>query len=134
MRRYLVLIMILHSLFAASAQNNLKLWYNKPALSWNEALPIGNGRLAAMVFGGRLRTRQPFPAIQGLTAVKGEPENLNEYFKIDQIKDPLVSEKGRLVTAAQDGKNGIAGTIMYDLPTQRGKVYEYHMGKTKTQK
>lgn len=33
------------------AQENLKLWYNKPAVSWNEALPIGNGRLAAMVYG-----------------------------------------------------------------------------------
>ncbi|GAB3936797.1 glycoside hydrolase family 95 protein [Mucilaginibacter myungsuensis] len=36
----------------AHAQQNLKLWYNKPAANWNEALPIGNGRLAAMVFGG----------------------------------------------------------------------------------
>ena len=30
----------------------LKLWYNKPALKWTEALPIGNGRLGAMIFGG----------------------------------------------------------------------------------
>ncbi|WEK17630.1 MAG: glycoside hydrolase family 95 protein [Candidatus Pedobacter colombiensis] len=29
----------------------LKLWYNRPAANWNEALPIGNGRLGAMVFG-----------------------------------------------------------------------------------
>src|SRR6476661_4684942 len=28
------------------------LWYGAPAASWNEALPIGNGRLGAMVFGG----------------------------------------------------------------------------------
>lgn len=28
------------------------LWYRAPAASWNEALPIGNGRLGAMVFGG----------------------------------------------------------------------------------
>lgn len=28
-----------------------KLWYDKPASQWVEALPIGNGRLAAMVFG-----------------------------------------------------------------------------------
>ncbi len=27
------------------------LWYDKPAANWNEALPIGNGRLGAMVFG-----------------------------------------------------------------------------------
>lgn len=29
-----------------------QLWYTKPATQWSEALPIGNGRLAAMVFGG----------------------------------------------------------------------------------
>ena len=33
-------------------QNNLKLWYKKPAKVWTEALPVGNGRLGAMVFGG----------------------------------------------------------------------------------
>lgn len=29
-----------------------KLWYNEPASKWMEALPIGNGRLGAMVYGG----------------------------------------------------------------------------------
>ncbi|MGH9339874.1 MAG: glycoside hydrolase N-terminal domain-containing protein [Acidobacteriota bacterium] len=29
-----------------------RLWYRRPARDWNEALPIGNGRLGAMVFGG----------------------------------------------------------------------------------
>src|SRR6267378_1723668 len=36
--------------FFGNTQN--KLWYRQPAANWNEALPIGNGRLAAMVFGG----------------------------------------------------------------------------------
>jgi alpha-L-fucosidase 2 len=31
---------------------DLRLWYRQPAANWNEALPIGNGRLGAMVFGG----------------------------------------------------------------------------------
>lgn len=31
--------------------NTMKLWYDKPASNWNEALPLGNGRLAAMVYG-----------------------------------------------------------------------------------
>lgn len=31
---------------------DLRLWYRHPAVNWNEALPLGNGRLAAMVFGG----------------------------------------------------------------------------------
>lgn len=29
-----------------------RLWYSKPAKEWNEALPVGNGRLGAMIFGG----------------------------------------------------------------------------------
>jgi len=32
-----------------------KLWYRKPAKLWNEALPVGNGRLAAMVFGDPIK-------------------------------------------------------------------------------
>lgn len=46
----LCLCLIIH-LNDSNAQANLKLWYKQPASTWNEALPIGNGRLAAMVFG-----------------------------------------------------------------------------------
>jgi alpha-L-fucosidase 2 len=34
-----------------SAQTSEKLWYKRPASTWTEALPVGNGRLGAMVFG-----------------------------------------------------------------------------------
>ncbi|MCM3901520.1 MAG: glycoside hydrolase family 95 protein [Pyrinomonadaceae bacterium] len=37
--------------------SDLRLWYRQPAANWNEALPIGNGRLAAMVFGGVVSER-----------------------------------------------------------------------------
>jgi len=30
---------------------DVKLWYKRPAVKWTEALPVGNGRLGAMVFG-----------------------------------------------------------------------------------
>lgn len=33
------------------------LWYRQPATLWTEALPVGNGRLGAMVFGGVARER-----------------------------------------------------------------------------
>ncbi len=42
------------SAFAAAAAptvTDLKLWYNQPANLWEEALPLGNGRLGAMVYG-----------------------------------------------------------------------------------
>jgi alpha-L-fucosidase 2 len=34
-----------------------RLWYRQPAEQWTEALPIGNGRLGAMIFGGVARER-----------------------------------------------------------------------------
>jgi len=51
------LLLLLFSLVIindANAQSDslLKLWYNHPAKQWVEALPVGNGRLGAMIFGG----------------------------------------------------------------------------------
>ncbi len=37
---------------AGNPRSDLKLWYDSPAQKWTQALPIGNGRLGAMVFGG----------------------------------------------------------------------------------
>ncbi|MCA8951863.1 MAG: glycoside hydrolase family 95 protein [Planctomycetes bacterium] len=42
---------------AAAAQPARWLWYKQPAATWNEALPVGNGRLGAMVFGGMRKER-----------------------------------------------------------------------------
>ena len=35
----------------------LQLWYDTPATEWTEALPIGNGRIGAMIFGGTAQER-----------------------------------------------------------------------------
>ena len=50
----------------------LKLWYDKPASKWVEALPIGNGRLGAMVFGGTAEARYQF---NDDTLFSGEPHD-----------------------------------------------------------
>jgi len=41
----------------AADNDALKLWYRQPATAWTQALPVGNGRLAAMVFGGVQKDR-----------------------------------------------------------------------------
>lgn len=46
----LMMVMVLGCVLRASAQQ-YRLWYNTPAEVWTEALPLGNGRLGAMVFG-----------------------------------------------------------------------------------
>lgn len=40
-----------------AATSDLMLWYKKPAEKWLEALPIGNGKLGGMVFGGAAQER-----------------------------------------------------------------------------
>src|SRR5580765_6687156 len=39
------------SVSVAAENQELKLWYSQPAEKWTDALPIGNGRMGAMVFG-----------------------------------------------------------------------------------
>jgi len=57
MRKFKFAVLILTITFVSIVQSNaqkcgrLKMWYDKPASNWNEALPLGNGRIAAMVFG-----------------------------------------------------------------------------------
>ncbi|MBI4906714.1 MAG: glycoside hydrolase family 95 protein [Acidobacteria bacterium] len=53
MRRRLILCLAgcATGMFAAD-ESALRLWYRQPATTWTQALPVGNGRLAAMVFGG----------------------------------------------------------------------------------
>ncbi len=51
-------IVLVHAALTAAARpdetrrSDLKLWYDEPAREWTQALPVGNGRLGAMVFGG----------------------------------------------------------------------------------
>jgi alpha-L-fucosidase 2 len=54
MIRLTILTILAHVCIAQGiqAQQPQKLWYTKPAKVWTEALPVGNGRLGAMIFGG----------------------------------------------------------------------------------
>ena len=46
---FFVLFLLISNLVSGQ---DLKLWYSQPAQNWSEALPIGNSRLGAMVYGG----------------------------------------------------------------------------------
>ena len=47
----ILIFITLFSQLRGIAQQDLQLWYNSPAKKWTDALPVGNGRLGAMVFG-----------------------------------------------------------------------------------
>ncbi len=60
MQNFFALILSVAAIFAttaAGAADRLVLWYRQPADTWTEALPLGNGRLGAMVFGGAAEER-----------------------------------------------------------------------------
>ncbi len=50
-RHSLIALFLLFSLIARGQDKTDMLWYRQPAKDWNEALPVGNGRIGAMVFG-----------------------------------------------------------------------------------
>ena len=52
-----------------------KLWYTKKAVKWEEALPVGNGRLGAMVFGNLKKERI---ALNEDSLWSGYPKDLNK--------------------------------------------------------
>ncbi len=76
------------------AQNDLKLWYNKPAELWTEALPLGNGRIGAMVFG---KVEEELIQLNESTLWSGGPvkTNVNPQAAsyLPQIRNALLNEE-----------------------------------------
>src|ERR1051326_7929301 len=62
----------------------LCLWYSQPAEKWTEALPVGNGRMGAMVFGGIADERIQFNED---TLWKGLPHNYDRAGAHDHLAE-----------------------------------------------
>jgi alpha-L-fucosidase 2 len=58
--RFLPAFLTLVSGLSAAPAGPLTLWYQRPAVNWVEALPVGNGRMGAMVFGGTVQEHIQF--------------------------------------------------------------------------
>jgi alpha-L-fucosidase 2 len=66
----------------------LKLWYRQPAREWTEALPVGNGRLGAMVFGGVNKERLQLNEVSlwsGGPQDADNPEALAALYEVRQL-------------------------------------------------
>lgn len=99
--KLIVLFTISLCITISNAQSNLTLWYKSPAKVWEEALPVGNGRMGAMVFGDPRKERIQF---NENTLYSGEPEtpkNINIMPDLTHIRQLL-----------NEGKNTEAGDII----------------------
>jgi alpha-L-fucosidase 2 len=86
--------------FAMAGSNDLTLWYSQPATKWTEALPIGNGRMGAMIFGGPANERIQFNED---TLWRGKP---HDYVRRGALE--VLPEVRRLIF---EGKAGEAGKL-----------------------
>ena len=80
--------------YSVSAQQNEKLWYKQPAKEWTEALPVGNGRLGAMIFG---KVNEELIQLNESTLWSGGPvpKSINPDAPkfLPQIRDVLLNEE-----------------------------------------
>ncbi|HEY7883942.1 MAG TPA: glycoside hydrolase family 95 protein [Cellvibrionaceae bacterium] len=88
--------------FGAVELEPLVLWYSRPAANWNEALPVGNGRLGAMVFGG---VQQEVLQLNEDTLWAGGPHNnVNPSLKphLQQVTDLVLAGRHEQAQALAD--------------------------------
>ncbi|GAB3648160.1 glycoside hydrolase family 95 protein [Echinicola sediminis] len=78
-----------------------EIWYKQPAVKWEEALPVGNGRLGAMVFGGtdteriQLNEDSMWPGGPEWGDSKGSPEDLKTLREL--VKNGKVHEADQMI-------------------------------------
>ena len=119
--------LLLLSAFAAvialrsPAQDNttqpLTLWYHQPADSnWNAALPVGNGRLGAMVFGGVERERLQLNEDTVWEGYKRDGANSNALAALPEVRRLLFAGKN-------EEASNLAAKTMMGIPS-RIKSYQ----------
>ncbi|MBV8708610.1 MAG: glycoside hydrolase family 95 protein, partial [Acidobacteriaceae bacterium] len=78
---------------ASDGESSFHLQYDKPAIKWTEALPVGNGRIGAMVFGG---TEEERLQVNESTLWGGGPHdytNPEAYTHLDEIRSLIFAGK-----------------------------------------
>jgi alpha-L-fucosidase 2 len=93
------------SVAAGAAESGFNLTYDKPAAKWTEALPVGNGRIGAMVFGG---TEDERLQINESTLWGGGPHNYTNpeaYPHLDEVRELIFAGK-------VDEAEKLSGTLM----------------------
>ena len=135
MRRYIMILSLGLTTLAAIGQQQLpmRLWYDREAQYFEESLPIGNGKLGALVYGG---TQRNVIYLNDITLWTGKPVDQNmdkdAHEWIPRIREALFNEDYALADSLQlhvQGPNSqffqpLATLYMDDLNT--GTVSNYY--------
>jgi len=77
------------------AQRESCLWYRQPAARWEEALPLGNGRLGAMVFGRVTQERLQLNEDSLWAGAPYTPDNPESLAALSQVRSLINEERYR---------------------------------------
>lgn len=113
MKNFLCLIALLF--FSATAlEASNKIWFKQPATDWNEALPIGNGRLGGMVFGGTQSERIQLNEESVWTGSRNNFVDKPDAWKhLAEIRELLFA--GEYVKAQEITENDLMGIGNWDM-------------------
>lgn len=102
MKKILFCVVMAFASTIADAAHPLRLWYDAPAKYFEQALPIGNGRLGALIYGG---VEQDSLLLNDITLWTGKPVDRNQdegaYKALPGIREALFSENYRLADSLQ---------------------------------
>jgi alpha-L-fucosidase 2 len=105
-------LVFLSTVRAAEPANVLTFWYRQPAMDWTSALPVGNGRLGAMVFGGVEREDLQLNEDTLWAGGPYNPNNTNAFAALPEVR--------RLVFAGDyDAAAKLVGQKMMAKPLQQ---------------
>ena len=98
---YLFLLLICFVACNRNQQNNLPefkvkdytLWYKQPANGWDQALPLGNGRIGAMVYGGVFKDTIQFNEESLWAGCKTNSNNPKALDSLDILRELLFEEQ-----------------------------------------
>lgn len=130
--KVIALLLFTGALTAAAQQLPMRLWYDKPAQYFEESLPIGNGKLGALIYGG---TDTCLIQLNDITLWTGKPVDKNmdadAHQWIPEIRKALFNEDYQLADSLQlhvQGPNSQfyqpLGTL-YIIDENEGAVSEY---------
>ncbi|HCS66416.1 MAG TPA: hypothetical protein DIW64_21410 [Cellvibrio sp.] len=129
MKLLVITVLLMCSSLNAGAKQLNKLWYAQPASLWEEALPLGNGRLGAMVYGDPVNDNIQ---LNENTFWAGGPHNnlnpaalesLAEIRRLITAGDYLAAEALAAKHITSQGSNGMpyqtAGNLHLEFPTHK---------------
>ena len=108
----LLLVASIATSCSGSASDDLELWYKSPATEWTESLPLGNGRMGAMDFGGIVEARYQFNED---TLWAGEPRS----YAHPGAADHLEEIRSLLFQGKQDEAEELAGKHFMSQPLRQ---------------